>query len=112
MEVKFVKEFATTYSHKTRVPKSSNPTRPKDAKKSQFVVKVQVALGVYKGEMMIYNKDRSCEGGIVSTHAIHEPLYKSITTKGVAGAKGYFRAMIKDGKLMINPFEIQCPEPW
>jgi len=86
--------------------------------KSHFIVKVQVPVyeaqvAVSKGYIMMYNKDRSVHGGIHSTQPIYDPLYETVTTYGVAGKiKGYFSAIFKGGKLMINPYQIQAPEPW
>ena len=89
-------------------------------RKTRFTVKVHIQVnvdicpGMVKDAcLLVYNKDHSVYGGIQSTEPIYDLLHQIIVDKGVSGRiKGYFPAMYKDGKLMINPHKIQTPYMW
>lgn len=64
------------------------------------------------GDLAIYNKERDVHGLIMAETKIHSELTKKILEEGFGGIKGYFTAIVKNGKIKVNPKRIQQPQPW
>jgi len=101
------------------------PDKSMHLKKTHFVVKVQVPMGILgggkidkKGMLGIYNKDRSFNIVLPREDNIdlHKKLVDKITNEGFKGLKGYFHAVLEPGDKEANQFRINpeniFTEPW
>ena len=84
-----------------------------DEAKSHFVVKVQIPLDGSRGFLMVYNKTRSVLGYLSPSTALHEPIFQTVSERGLQGGiKGFFNARIEGGELQVNPFDMAEAQPW
>jgi len=81
-----------------------------------FMLKIQVPIGgleEVKGDLKVYNKDRSFWGFIPPTDVSYEKLAEKIKEEGPLGAKGYFYAVWDESTgVKINTSDIQAPQIW